>query len=110
MKSLKDLIYKAGITDVIGTTSINISYLCFDNRKAGKDSLFIAIKGLHKDGHQYIDSAIDQGAIAIVCETLPEKFREGVTYVKVTNSNVALGNIASNYFGNPSEHLKVIGV
>jgi UDP-N-acetylmuramoyl-L-alanyl-D-glutamate--2,6-diaminopimelate ligase len=110
MKSLQDLIYKAGITDVIGTTSVEISFVCFDNRKAGKDSLFVATKGLHTDGHNYIDSAIDKGAIAIVCEELPEKYRNGVTYIKVTNSSVALGHIASNYFGNPSEHLKVIGV
>src|ERR1035438_6250172 len=110
MKLLQDLIYKAGITEVIGTTSIEISFVCFDNRKAGKNCLFVATIGLHSDGHNFIDSAIDKGAIAIVCEELPIKVREGVTYIKVTNSRIALGFIASNYFGNPSEYLKVIGV
>lgn len=110
MKLLQDLIYKAGITDVIGSTAISISYICFDNRKAGKDCLFVATRGLHTDGHNFIDSAIDKGAIAIICENLPEKYRNGITYIKVTNSSIALGNIASNYFGNPSEHLKVVGV
>src|SRR5579864_444034 len=98
MKLLQDLIYKAGITDVIGSTTINISYICFDNRKAGQDCLFVATRGLHTDGHNFIDSAIDKGAIAIVCEDLPEKYRNGITYIKVTNSSIALGNIASNYF------------
>ena len=110
MKLLQDLIYKAGITEVIGTTSIEISFVCFDNRKAGKNCLFIATIGINSDGHNFIDSAIDKGAIAIVCEELPGKIREGITYVKVTNSRIALGFIASNYFGNPSEYLKVIGV
>ncbi len=110
MKKLQDLIYKTGITDVVGSTAIGISYVCFDNRKAGKDSLFIATKGTNTDGHNYIDSAIDQGAIAIVCEEFPIKLRGGITYIKVTESSMALGFIASNYFGNPSEKLKVIGV
>ncbi len=110
MRTLKDIIYKTGILDVSGSTDISISDVCFDSRKAKEGSLFVAVKGLQVDGHQYINAVIEKGAVAIVCEQLPKLKAEGITYVRVTNTAVALAHIASNFYGNPSEKLKLIGV
>ena len=71
MKLLKDIIYKAGIEEVIGTTQVAIEKVCFDSREIEKFSLFIAISGTQVDGHQYITKGIEDGAIAIVCEKFP---------------------------------------
>ena len=110
MKKLQDLIYKAGITEVVGSTNISISFISFDNRKVIDGSLFIATKGTTNDGHNFIESAIEKGAVAIICEQIPQNIHDGITYVKVNDSTLALGIIASNYFGNPSEKLKVVGI
>jgi UDP-N-acetylmuramoyl-L-alanyl-D-glutamate--2,6-diaminopimelate ligase len=87
-----------------------ISSVTFDSRKVKKDSLFIATVGTAVDGHAYIQKAIDLGALAIVCEHIPEDRNESITYIKVTDSTFALGIIACNYFDNPSEKLKLIGI
>ncbi len=110
MKLLKDILYKAGMVEVIGSTHLAIENVCFDSRKVHKFSLFVAIKGEKSDGHLYINEVIENGATAIVCEKFPETISEKVTYVKVQNSNLALGFIASNFFDNPSEKLKLVGV
>jgi UDP-N-acetylmuramoyl-L-alanyl-D-glutamate--2,6-diaminopimelate ligase len=110
MKLLSDILYKVRIEHVIGSTHVAVSSVAFDSRKIKKDSLFVATKGTAVDGHAYIEKAIDNGAIAIVCETLPEKKNEAVTYIKVSDATFALGIIACNYFDNPSEKLKLIGV
>ena len=110
MKLLKDILYKTGILEVIGSTNIAISSVCFDSRKASRHSLFVAIKGVNTDGHQFIDQVIDEGAIAIICEEFPEVIREKVSYIKVTNSSVALGHIASNFYDTPSASIKLVGV
>jgi UDP-N-acetylmuramoyl-L-alanyl-D-glutamate--2,6-diaminopimelate ligase len=89
---------------------VAISSAAFDSRKVKKDSLFIATRGTTVDGHSYIDKAIESGAVAIVCEELPQNQKAGITYVKVLNSSEALGFIACNFFDNPSEKLKLIGV
>jgi UDP-N-acetylmuramoyl-L-alanyl-D-glutamate--2,6-diaminopimelate ligase len=87
-----------------------ISSVTFDSRKVKKDSLFVATKGTAVDGHEFITKAIESGAIAIVCEELPATKNENVTYVKVTDSSYALGIIACNFFDNPSEKLKLVGI
>jgi UDP-N-acetylmuramoyl-L-alanyl-D-glutamate--2,6-diaminopimelate ligase len=110
MAKLKDILYKVTINAVVGNTSVNISALHFDSRQVSKGDVFIAIKGTNVDGHQYINAVIEQGAIAIVCETLPENLIEGVTYIEVENTNEALAYMASNFFGNPSENLRLVGV
>jgi len=110
MKLLSDILYKAGITQVSGTTNMAISEICFDSREVKKGTLFIAIKGTQVDGHQFIDKAVDAGAIAIVCEHLPKQLQEGITYVEVSNSAAALGHIASNYYDNPSSKLQLVGI
>jgi UDP-N-acetylmuramoyl-L-alanyl-D-glutamate--2,6-diaminopimelate ligase len=84
--------------------------ICFDSRKVQAGFLFIAVRGTQSDGHAYIAKAIDLGASAIVCEQLPDSINEKITYVTVKNSAQALGIIASNYYGNPSEKVKLTGV
>lgn len=110
MKLLKDILYKAGIIEVVGTTNVAIDSLCFDSRQADKFCLFVAVGGTKNDGHQYIDEVIKKGAAAIVCERIPGKRNEKVTYIKVQNSSAALGIIASNYCDNPTEKLRLVGV
>ncbi len=110
MKLLKDILYKAGIIEVVGSTNIAITALSFDSRKIEKDSLFIAIKGTLSDGHKYIDDTISKGAIAILCEEIPVNQNEKVTYIKVKDTSAALGIIAGNFYDNPSEKIKLVGV
>lgn len=110
MKLLKDILYKAGLVEVIGTTNLAITSVNFDSRKVEKNSLFIAVKGTQNDGHQYIEQTIKAGAIAIVCEEFPSHLDEKITYVKVNDSSIALGVIAANFYDNPSTHIKLIGV
>ncbi len=110
MKALKDILYKVTINAVVGNTSIGINTIDFDSRKIKNNSLFVAIKGTLSDGHQFIDSAIKNGANSIVCEKLPKKLVDKITYIEVDNSSKALAIIASNYYDNPSENLKLVGV
>ncbi len=110
MKSLKDILYGVGLTAVSGTTGIGINAVCFDSRKVEENDVFVAIKGTLTDGHKFIDAAIDKGAKAIVCEALPEKMDDEVTYIEVKDGNTALAIMASNYYDNPSKNLKLIGV
>lgn len=110
MKLLKDILYRAGLLDVMGSTNIAITSVHLDSRKVKKYSLFVAIKGGAMDGHEYIDKAIASGAIAVVCEELPEKLNDNVTYVRVKNSRFALAWIANNFYDSPSSKLKLIGI
>ncbi|HEX8014702.1 MAG TPA: Mur ligase domain-containing protein, partial [Flavobacterium sp.] len=110
MKILKDILYKVGIESVIGSTEIAIHKIDFDSRKIEENDVFIAIRGSLSDGHEYIEKAIQLGATAIICDTLPEHIEKGITYVQVKDTNAALAFMAANYFGNPSEKLKLVGV
>ena len=110
MKLLSEILYKVRLEEVVGSTHMAISSVTFDSRKVKKDSLFIATKGTAVDGHLYIDKAIESGAIAIICETIPQQKNDTVTYVKVVDSSLALGIIACNYFDNPSEKIKLVGI
>ena len=110
MRLLTDILYKAGLEEIIGTTNVAVSSITFDSRKVKKDSLFIAVKGTAVDGHNFITQAIETGAIAIVCEEIPTMQLENITYVKVKNANYALGIIAANFYDNPSQKLKLVGV
>lgn len=107
---LSDILNGVDVLDILGNKEIEISEIVFDSRKAVKNSLYIAIKGTLVDGHQYIPSAIEKGAKAIVCEVLPEQKEEGIIYIKVENSSKVLGLLASNFYGNPSEKLTLVGV
>ena len=110
MRLLTDILYKAGLEEIIGTTNVAVSSLTFDSRKVKKDSLFVAVRGTVVDGHNFIAQAIEAGAIAVICEELPENKIENITYVKVKNAGHALGIIASNFYDNPSQKLKLVGV
>ncbi len=110
MKNLKDILYKTGIQSVVGTTDLLIDAIAFDSRKIVDNSLFVAQKGIVFDGHQFIETAIEKGAVAIICEVLPVNFRSSITYVKVDDSNDALAIVAANFYDNPSLKLKLIGV
>ncbi len=110
MKLLKDILYGVPLSAVNGSTDILVNAVCFDSRKVGMDDVFVAIKGTLTDGHLYITKAIDTGAKAIVCETLPEQIVNGVTYVEVKDGNTALAVMASNFYDNPSKNLKLVGV
>ncbi|MBI9041613.1 UDP-N-acetylmuramoyl-L-alanyl-D-glutamate--2,6-diaminopimelate ligase [Lutibacter sp.] len=110
MKLVKDILYKVGVISIHGTTNSQVNAVEFDSRQVKKNSLFVAQKGLIFDGHLFIDKAIEQGAIVIVCETLPEKLNGDVTYIQVENSDSALAIIASNFYDNPSSKLKLVGV
>ena len=107
---LKDILYRSRIKEVIGSTNLAIEQICFDSRNVSKFSAFVAVSGTQVNGHLYIDKAIEQGAVAIICESLPEKLHDNITYVKVRNSAESLGFMSSNFYGTPSEKLKVIGV
>ena len=108
--TLKDILYGVGLSAVSGSTSVMVNHVCFDSRKVDKDDVFVAIKGLLADGHQFIDKAIASGAKSIVCEELPKQLANGITYVEVDNGNKALAIMASNFYGNPSKNLRLVGV
>lgn len=110
MKLLSEILYKTRIEEVTGSTHLAISSVVFDSRKSKKDSLFVAVRGTLTDGHNFIDVAIEQGAVAVVCEEMPQTLKENITYIKVNDSTLALGFIACNFFDNPSQKLKLIGI
>jgi UDP-N-acetylmuramoyl-L-alanyl-D-glutamate--2,6-diaminopimelate ligase len=110
MKLLKDILYKVRIVEVIGSTNVAITAISFDSRKIEKDSLFVATKGTQSDGHKYIDDTIAKGAIAVLCEELPQNINEKITYIKVSDTSAALGILAGNFYDNPSESLLLVGV
>jgi len=107
---LKDILYKVPINAVVGNTKVRIQKVAFDSRKIESEDLFVAIPGTVVDGHHYIEKAINKGAIAIVCEKMPEILVEGVVYVQVEDAQKALAVVAANYFDTPSENLKLVGV
>ena len=107
---LKDLLYKVTINAVSGSTQVDVIDIHFDSRKVALNDVFVAIRGTVTDGHKYIDKALGQGAIAIVCESMPKNIVNGVTYVLVEDTMSALARIATNFYGNPSHNLKLVGV
>lgn len=110
MALLQDILFKVNIRSVNGSTAVSVNGLHTDSRRVEAGGVFIAIKGVAADGHQFIDTALEKGATAIVCETMPAEMREGVTYVQVENSAAAAGYMAHNFYGQPSEKLKLVGV
>ncbi len=110
MSQLKDILYKVNIDAVVGNTGVVVKDIQFDSRKVSLNDVFVAIRGSVTDGHEYIKKAVDQGALAVICEELPKELVNGVTYVQVSNSNKALAYMAANYYENPSENLKLVGI
>ena len=110
MKILKDILYKVSVNTIYGDTNLEISQIDFDSRAVIEGSLFVAQKGVSVDGHLFIDKAIGLGATSVICEILPEKKQENITFIQVDDSNTSLAIIASNFYDNPSSKLKLIGV
>ena len=107
---LKDILYKVTINKVVGDTSVAVRNIEFDSRKVGLNDVFVAVKGTLSDGHDYIQKASDQGAVAVICEEIPNKIINGITYVQTDDSQKALAIMAANFYDNPSEKLQLIGV
>jgi UDP-N-acetylmuramoyl-L-alanyl-D-glutamate--2,6-diaminopimelate ligase len=110
LKNLKNILYKVSIESVVGSTDRSVAAIQYDSRAIKKDDVFVAIKGGVFDGHAFISKAISLGAVVVVCQELPEQLLNAVTYVKVVNTGKALAVMASNYFENPSDNLKLIGI
>lgn len=110
MKSLSDLLSAITVLEIIGSDDKEITSLENDSRKIKRGSMFVAVRGTQVDGHKFIPLVTLAGASAIVCEEFPERLEATVTYIKVANSAVALGQLASEWWGNPSRNLRLVGV
>ncbi len=110
MIKLTDILYNIEMIQSLGNPNMDINEIQFDSRKIKKNDIFFAIPGTEVDGHKFIENAINSGAKAVVCETIPENINHQIYYCKVKNSAITLGLAAANYYQNPSEKLKIIGV
>jgi len=108
--NLKEILWKVAIEAVNGSTDVTIEKMEFDSRKISENDVFIAIRGTISDGHDFIETAISKGAIAIICDTFPEIIISGITYIRVKDTNKAMAFMAANYFENPSQKLKLVGI
>jgi len=110
MKYLSEILDGVAFTELQGSADMQISAVVFDSRKVVKDCLFVAVKGTVVDGHDYIEQAVKDGAVAVVCEELPAHVTGEVDFLLVANSAIALGILASNFCDKPSSKLKLVGV
>ena len=109
MKLSKLLKYVKPIA-IIGDADVEIQGVNIDSRKIEDGHLFVAIKGTQTDGHRFIPKALELGATAVLCEDMPETCQEGVTYVQVASTEDAVGPVATVFYGEPSQTLKLVGV
>ena len=107
---VKEILVNCNLLEIVGNKDLDINSISFDSRTVENGTLFFAVRGTQVDGHNYIEKAIEKGAIAIVCEQLPAILNDTVTYIKVDDSAYVLGVSASNFFDNPSKKLKLTGV
>lgn len=110
MPLLKDILYTVSLQEVKGNTAIEIVQISADSRMVIPGTLFIANKGVNVDGHDFIQTAIQNGASAILCEKLPDAIENNITYLRVSDSSAALGIVASNFYNNPSNKIKLVGI
>lgn len=110
MKSLTDILYGISIIEVRGRTDISVPEIYFDSRKITGNSLFVAVRGVQYDGHDFIEGAIEKGASVIVAEAFPDKLHDNIIYIKVKDSQRALAQAAHNFYEQPSQKLKLIAV
>lgn len=110
MMKIKEIVNEIDVLSFWGDENTSVSNIEFDSRKVTRGSLFIAVKGYNTDGHDYITNAIAAGAIAVICEKLPAETDKAICWIKTSDSARALGLAASNFFGNPSSSLKLVGV
>ena len=109
-KKLREIISGTSILQVCGNIDVLISSVEFDSRKVKQGTLFVAVNGVNVNGHRFITSAIEAGAVAVVCDVLPDELVEGVVYLRVGNTGQCLGLLVSEFFDHPSRKLKLIGV
>ena len=112
MKLLKDILYGARISEVVGSTHIAVESVVADSRQVKPFACFVAIPGTAVDGHEHIPAAVRAGAAAVVCETMPseEERKDQVVYIQVESSRAALGHLAANFYDNPGERLKIVAI
>jgi UDP-N-acetylmuramoyl-L-alanyl-D-glutamate--2,6-diaminopimelate ligase len=107
---LRDILYNVNIQAVHGNSDITVNELRIDSRAVRPGDMFIAISGVHVNGHEFIGKAVEQGATAVICEILPDTLQEQVCYVMVADSTAACGVMADNFYKHPSRHLQLVGV
>jgi UDP-N-acetylmuramoyl-L-alanyl-D-glutamate--2,6-diaminopimelate ligase len=107
---LHQLIQTIAPKQILGNTAVSIDGIEIDSRKVKQGTLFVAIKGVQADGHAFIDKAIEQGAVAILCETIPSKVDESIVYIQVINAQEAVASMATAFYDNPSSSIKLVGV
>lgn len=110
MPNLRNILYTVNLVAVAGKTDIEVKGICFDSRKIKAGDVFVAVRGVLHDGHDFLAQVAELGAAAIVCEMLPQITEPHVVYVTVQDSAQALGVITANFFDNPSRKLKLVGV
>jgi len=110
MKKLNKILQSLSFQCVSGSTDVEISSIELDSRNVAAGTLFVAINGTQVDGHKFIEKAIEDGAVAILCEIIPENIIDNICYLKTENSSVALAQVASAFYGNPSKKLSLVGV
>lgn len=107
---LNELLKAIQPIQVIGNQEVEIKEVNIDSRQVREGDLFMAMRGTQTDGHAYIASAIDKGAVAVLCEDLPEQLNDGVTYIQVKESEDAVGKLATAFYGDPTSKMKLVGV
>lgn len=107
---LNELLKAIQPTQVIGNQEVEIKEVNIDSRQVREGDLFMAMRGTQTDGHAYIASAIEKGAVAVLCEDLPEQLNDGVTYIQVKESEDAVGKLATAFYGDPTSKMKLVGV
>ncbi|SFS89135.1 UDP-N-acetylmuramoyl-L-alanyl-D-glutamate--2,6-diaminopimelate ligase [Sphingobacterium wenxiniae] len=107
---LKELLHAVPVKQLEGQLEVDVLSVCFDSRKVVEGSMFVAVRGVHTDGHLYVDKAIGLGAKVLLVDTLPENVSKEVTYVLVDDTAYVLGLVATNFYGDPSKELKLVGV
>ena len=110
MKSLKDILAGVDMIEIRGDLSVPVRKIQFDSRQVEAGDLFVAVKGSHVDGHQFIEKALEKGAIAVVCEDIPENFSSRAVWIRIEGTQLAFGKIAAAFYNHPSANLKVVGV
>lgn len=107
---LKELLHAIPVLQVVGPLEVEVDAIAFDSRQVQQGTIFVAVRGVHTDGHLFVGKAVEGKAVAVVVEELPEHTDDAVTYVQVSDSAYALGVLAANFYGNPSQELKLVGV
>lgn len=110
MPLLQDILYKVSIKTLQGRTDLDVTDIQSDSRRVTPGACFVAIPGIRQDGHQHISGAIMNGAVAVVCQVLPDETVSGITYIVTNDAASAAGLMANAFFGSPSSRLKLVGV